>query len=303
MELVVAARGSKLSLKQVEIAMQSLAEKLPGLQYRVLVVKTRGDRVQDRPLYAIGGKGLFEKEVNLAVLRGEADIAVHSMKDLPGEIDERLEIVYLPPRGPVNEALVPRQGLPAPRDLSGLGGRVGTSSVRRKALLLHYSSNIAVEPIRGNLDTRLRKLDSGLYDYIVVAEAGLRRLGVERPYTRLPVDQFPPAPGQGLIAVVARRDSPLAERLKRLVDPATKAMAVAERSFLRHASAGCHVPLGGVALPTGTGLLKIIAVVLSPDGSKAAWIKLKGDMEKAEGLGAEAGEIAYTLSQRLLAQQ
>ena len=95
----------------------------------------------------------------------------------------------------------------------------------------------------------------------------------------------------------------MAERLKRLVDPATKAMAVAERSFLRHASAGCHVPLGGVALPTGTGLLKIIAVVLSPDGSKAAWIKLKGDMEKAEGLGAEAGEIAYTLSQRLLAQQ
>ncbi len=304
MELVVAARGSKLSLRQVEIAMENISSRIPGLRYRVLVVKTRGDIVRDKPLPLIGGKGLFEKEVNKAVIDGRADIAVHSLKDLPSEIDPRLEIVYAPPRGPVNEALVPREGLavdlskPLPRLVAERV--VGTSSVRREALLRYYSGSVTVKPIRGNLDTRLSKLDRGDYDFIVVAEAGLARLGVKRRYKKLPVEEFPPAPGQGIIAVVALRDTALAEKLSSLVDPVTKAMLVAERAFLSTASAGCHVPLGGVALPAGTGRLVFTGAVLSPDGSRAVWIKLRRDLEQAEALGREAGEIAYSVSDRLL---
>ena len=305
MELVVAARGSKLSLKQVEIAMQHLSSRIQGLKYRVLVVKTRGDRIRDKPLYSIGGKGLFEKEVNMAVLDGRADIAVHSMKDLPSEISPELEIAYIPPRDSPREALVPKNTAsiePGTRELGALvdGETIGTSSVRRAALLHYYSKTARVKPIRGNLDTRLKKLDRGDYDYIVVAEAGLQRLGVERPYIPLNPKTFPPAPGQGFIAVVAPRDSLLARAFSKLVDPVTRATATAERAFLATARAGCHVPLGGVALAQGTGLLRFIGVVLSPDGSKAVWIDLKKDLERAEELGREAGEIAYSVYDKIL---
>jgi len=257
--------------------------------------------VRDKPLYSIGRKGLFEKEVNKAVLDGLADVAVHSLKDLPSDIDPRLEIVYVPPRGSPHEALVPRAGLEPPVSISLIdGGVVGTSSVRRQALLTYYNKNLKVKPIRGNLDTRLRKLDEGGYDYIVVAEVGLERLGVKRPYTRLPLEAFPPAPGQGFIAVVAPRDSRITSELKRLVDRRTWAMVIAERVFLRVAQAGCHVPLGGVSIEYGSDMLKFIGVVLSKDGARAVWFRLSDSLDRAEALGRRAGELAYSLSDRVL---
>lgn len=301
LRLKVASRGSKLSLKQVEIAMSWIRRAIPNLTYEVVIVKTKGDIVTDKPLYAIGSKGLFEKEVNKAILEGKADIAVHSMKDLPSDIDPRLEIVYIPPRDSPNEALVPARGRkPLPLKDIPKGSIIGTSSVRRRALILHYNPSLNIKVIRGNLDTRLRKLDNEAYDYIVVAEAGLKRLNINRPYYRLPLEEFPPAPCQGLIAVVGLADSKIAMKLKSLIDKTTWAVAIAERSLLRHANAGCHVPLGGVAQPYGTGMLRILAVVLSYDGSKAAWIKLKGDMERAEELGKQAGEIIYSIYDKLI---
>jgi hydroxymethylbilane synthase len=296
----VATRGSRLSLIQVEIALGELRKHVK-LDYELVIVKTKGDLVQDKPLHMIGGKGLFEKEVNKAVLRGDADIAVHSAKDLPSAIDPRLEIVYVPPRGTPNDALVARNGRPLDH-IAKLppGSVVGTSSVRRRALILHYNPSLRVETLRGNVDTRVRKLMSGLYDYAVMAAVGLERLGLKVPYKLLPLDEFPPAPGQGIIAVVAPHDSPLAKILRSYSDRTTMLMLEAERSFLEYANAGCHVPLGGVSVPTGTGQLTFIAALLSPDGSRGVWIKMKDSIEKARELGRRVGETVSSLYDRIL---
>ncbi len=301
MKLRVATRGSRLSLRQVEIVFEHLRKHLPGLDYEPVIVKTRGDRFQDRALYEIGGKGLFEKEVNLAVLRGEADLAVHSAKDLPSTIDPRLEIVYVPPRDTPNDALVARNDRPL-LDIGELpkGSVVGTSSMRRRALLLHYNPGLRVEVLRGNVDTRVRKLESGMYDYAVMAAAGLERLGLRVKYKLLPVERFPPAPGQGIIAVVAPHDSPLARELKKYSDRLTMAMLEAERSFLEHAHAGCHVPLGGVAVPSGSGQLIFIAALLSPDGRRAVWVKMKDSVENARELGRRVGEIMHSMYDKVV---
>ncbi len=301
MKLRVATRGSRLSLVQVDIVLRELRKHIPGLEFEPVIVRTRGDVVQDKPLHMIGGKGLFEKEVNLAVLRGEADIAVHSAKDIPSAMDPRLEIVYVPPRGTPNDALVARPGRP----LDGVeslppGSVVGTSSVRRRALLLHYNPRLRVETLRGNVDTRVRKLLSGLYDYAVMAAVGLERLGLSVPYRLLPLDKFPPAPGQGIIAVVAPRDSGVARALSRYSHQLTMRMLEAERSFLEHANAGCHVPLGGVSQPVGTGQLAFIAVLLSPDGGRAVWVRMKDDVERARELGRRVGELVASLYDKVL---
>jgi hydroxymethylbilane synthase len=302
MKIRVAARPSPLSIKQVEIAMKFIKSRLPDLEYEIVKVKSKGDVIRDRPIYKIGSKGVFEKEVNLAVLRGEADIAVHSLKDLPSRIDPRLEIVLVPPRGSPYDALVPSRDRKLPQNISSLpsGSVVGTSSVRRSALLLHYNTEIVIKDIRGNVDTRLRKLDRGDYDYIVVAEVALERLGVKRPYYRLSLDEFPPSPGQGFIAVVALSDSEIAKKLRALNDKVNWNVMVAERSFLYHASAGCGTPLGGVAIPYGNGMLKFIGVVLSPDGRKAFWIKMRRELERAEELGREAGELVRSIYDKVV---
>jgi len=288
LRLVVATRGSRLSLEQTRIAMGHISRLLGGLEWEPLIVRTKGDIVRDKPLYEIGVKGIFEKEVNKAVLEGRADLAVHSMKDLPSEIDDELEIVYVPPRGPQNDVLVVR-GLRVARieDLPG-GSRVGTSSVRRRALILYYNREVEVAPIRGNVDTRLGKLERGEYDAIVLAEAGISRLGARVDYTRLSLDYFPPAPGQGMIAVVARRDNPLSRRLKSLIDPETRAMMEAERSFLRHAEIGCHTAVGATSW-VSNGNLFFVAAVLDPEGRGGYWVKMRGDPGKASEVGRRAG--------------
>ena len=293
MKLRVATRGSRLSLIQVEIAMEYARKAIPNLEYETVIVKTRGDVVRDRPLYAIGGKGLFEKEVDRAVLEGRADVAVHSLKDMPSDIHPDLEIVLVPPRGPVNDVLVFRDGarVAGPEALPE-GFRVGTSSLRRRAMLLYANPGLRVEPIRGNVDTRLRKLMEGGYDAIVLAEAGIERIGASVSYYRLPIPPFVPAPGQGVIAVTAIRDSKAARMLRGLSDKWTLAMVEAEREFLRHAGAGCHSAVGGVALRRGNGL-EFVAAVYSLDGSQAHFIRVKGWPEEARKLGRLAGEFVH----------
>lgn len=303
MELRVAARSSALSLKQVELTISYIRKKIPNLSYNIIKVKTKGDIVRERPIYLIGSKGVFEKEVNLAVLRGEADIAVHSLKDLPSEIDSRLEIAFVPPRDSPNDALVPRRGL-EPLKLNKISPNfiVGTSSPRRRALILYHNDSVNIKDIRGNIDTRIKKLDSGLYDFIVVAEAGLVRLNIKRTVERLSLETFPPAPGQGIIAVTALANSKIATILRTLSDKKTWFSMIAERSFLKYSRAGCNTPLGGVAIPYGSDMLKFIGVVLSMDGKKSFWIKIKDDLKKAHDIGRKAGELAYSIYDKVILQ-
>jgi hydroxymethylbilane synthase len=287
MKIRVATRGSKLSLAQTEIALQYIKRVRPDLDFELVIVKTRGDIHQDKPFTAIGGKGLFEKEVNLAVLEGKADIAVHSLKDVPSTINPKLVLGMVPPRDPPYDVLVTRNGVKSIYDLPS-GAVIGTASARRRAMIKHVRPDLQFEILRGNVDTRLRKLDQGLYDAIVVAEAGLLRLKVNRGYWRFPPSILPPAPGQGIIGVYTlynRRE--LLEILEEASHEETMIAARAERAFLAYAGGGCHTPLGGYAW-LEDGLLHFYAAVASPDGSKRVEVHVVGDPDKPTQVGVEA---------------
>ncbi len=284
----VATRGSRLSLIQTELALREIRGVIPDSKFEIIKVKTKGDVIKDKPLYKIGVKGVFEKEVNKKVLDGEADIAVHSMKDIPSELDPELEIVYIPDRGPVNDVLIHRSGEPISIFDLASGSVVGTSSIRRRAQIKFLRDDLIVEDIRGNVDTRVRKLFDGEYDAIVLAEAGIQRLDLNIKYSRLPIKPFTPAPGQGFIAVVAKKDSELASILKNNVSPANWASANAEREFIKAIGAGCRVPIGGTCLYRD-GKLIFIACAISRDGSEAHWIIESSSVNEYKELGRQVG--------------
>ena len=291
--LVVAARGSRLSLEQVRIAMEWLSRRIPGLSYSVLEVTTSGDVQRDKPIYLTGLRGAFEREVDKAVLDGRADVAVHSMKDLPSKLPSGLEIVAVPPRGSRREALVPRRGLePLSPERLPRGSRVAAGSARRRAMILHANPGVEATWIRGNLDTRLRRLDEGRADYLVAAEAGLERLGVSRPWASLPVIPYTPPPGQGLIAVVAPSESSVARLLRGASEPSAWREAVAERVYLERLGGACGRPLGGVALDSGGELVFTVAAY-HPEGRRALWARVRA-RDPGEA-GEEAASIAVEL--------
>ncbi|MEM0339936.1 MAG: hydroxymethylbilane synthase [Acidilobaceae archaeon] len=299
MKLRVATRGSKLSIAQTLLALESIKTVYPELEFEIVTIKTKGDILRDKPLYEIAEVGIFEKEVNQAVLRGEADIAVHSLKDLPSRFSDEMEVVYAPPRDSPHDALVSRRvGVKSPEELPE-GAIVGTSSLRRIAQLRFFNDKLRIENIRGNLDTRLKKLESGAYDAIVVAEAGLLRLKVDVPYIRLPLVPFTPAPGQGIVAVVALKDSPIAKMLKNKADRATWSMMIAERSFVETLRAGCKTAVGAVSLYNENKLL-MISCILAPDGSRGLWFKMKSDASEAEKLGASMAETVKSYMDKVL---
>lgn len=288
MKLRVATRGSKLSLAQTRSALAHLASGLDEpLEYELVIVHTRGDLHQDKPFTMIGGKGVFEKEVNLAVLEGRADIAVHSLKDVPSEVSPGLVLAYTPPRESPYDVLVSRRGGLSLWDLPP-GATIGTSSARRSAFIRAARPDLVIKPLRGNVDTRLRKLREGQYDAIVLAEAGLRRLGVEADYWRFPPDLLPPAPGQGIVAAYAHYTrSDILPKLRMASHRETYILALAERAFLAYAGGGCHTPLGAdFRLEEDT--LVIEAAVASPEGSKVARVRVEGDPERPAQVGVDA---------------
>ncbi|MEM4422332.1 hydroxymethylbilane synthase [Pyrobaculum sp.] len=249
MRLVVATRGSKLSMLQTEELLAQIKAVEPSIEFEIKIVKTTGDEVQDKPLYQIGVKGIFEKEVNLAVLRGEADVAVHSLKDLPSELSPGLVVAGFSKRAPPFDALVSTAGYvleTLPR-----GALVGTSSVRRAEFVKAIRPDVRVEPLRGNVDTRINKILQGKYDAAIMAVAGIYRLYGASPPIKLAVlrpEVLPPPPGQGIVAAVVREaDSWLIDLLKKASDPKASLEAIAEREFLKAVGAGCHVAIGGVA--------------------------------------------------------
>ncbi len=278
---------------QSDIVMRMLRRVEPNIQFEVIIIRTTGDLVQDKPLYAIGTKGIFEKEVNLALLKDEADIAVHSLKDLPSEISPGLVIAGFSPRDPPFDVLVVRNDYPS--DLMALpsGAKVGTSSVRRRAFLLSVRKDISINVIRGNVDTRINKLIRGDYDAVVIAEAGLVRLindmkSLHIRYARIPLDLLPPAPGQGIIAVVTReKDTNLIDLLRKASDPKAMVEALAERAFLRTVGGGCHVPVGGIAIYDGN-YMEFIAGIADINGNRKVIVKIRDSSIDPERLGINA---------------
>jgi len=284
----VGTRGSKLALTQTEGVLSRLREHFPGVHFEVVIIKTKGDKIQDVPLARIGGKGLFVKEIEEALLRGDIDFAVHSLKDVPSELPEGLYLAAFPAREDPRDALVSRVG----GGLADLpqGARVGTSSLRRAAQLRHRRPDLEILPLRGNVDTRLRKLSEGQYEAILLAEAGLRRLGVRVERTPLPVEEFLPAVGQGILAVEAREgDRETASLLATLHHEETALCARAERAFLRRLEGGCQVPLAAHAR-LRNGRLEIRGFIADPEGRRFYRAAREGDPRKAEALGVALAE-------------
>ncbi len=299
--LRLGSRGSQLALFQARLVAERIAA-AGGPACEIVVVKTSGDRVQDRPLSEIGGKRLFVKEIEDALLSGEVDLAVHSSKDMPAVLPEGLDVGAVLEREDPRDALIlgsdPRTGTGVrPHDLSSLAarigsGRIGTGSVRRIAQLRVLFPNASFENVRGNLDTRLRKLDAGEYDLLALAAAGLRRLGfASRISATVPLDACVPAPGQGIIAIEIRSgDAPIRQAVARVSDPDASAALDAERALVTALGGGCQMPIGGVAVPVGQQELELQALVASLDGTRVIRYKKTGLRTAAVALGREVAD-------------
>lgn len=294
MKLTVGTRGSNLSLAQTDRVIQKLKEKIPDLEIEVKVIKTTGDRITHKPLLLIKEKGIFEKDIDKAVLRKEVDFAVHSMKDVPTIQPPKTIIVAVPEREPPYDTLVSRKGLRL-KDLPS-GTIVRTGSPRRTAQLHYVRPDLRAESIRGNVDTRVRKLKQGLYDVLILAEAGLQRLNMQDNITeRLLLEDFTPAPGQGALAVVAREDNKRVNEVLKLVNHwPSMAAVLAERAFVRKIGGGCKVPLGAIA-QVKNGALSLYASVLSPDGKTKIQTSKVGDLTSPEELGLKVAQEILTL--------
>ena len=296
----VGTRGSKLALAQTAIVVRELTNAHPGLEVETVAIKTTGDARPDVPFAAVGTKGMFVKEIEEALLGGDIDFAVHSMKDIPGELSTGLALAATPRRLDPRDALISPFG-----KLASLpeGSRVGTSSLRRQAQLLMARPDIRVQELRGNLDTRLRKLDEGEYDAIVLACAGFERLGTaDRIAERLPVEPFIPAPGQGVLALEIReKDDAIRTVLEPLNDAETSSAVEAERAFQAALGAGCTVPVGAHAIVDGEEI-RFIAMIAVPDGADSVRLESVGSIHSAAELGRGAAEeLLQRGGQRLLA--
>jgi hydroxymethylbilane synthase len=285
----IGTRGSALALQQTQIVVDHLKAAWPDMTVDVIEIRTTGDRIQEVPLAKIGDKGLFVKEIEEALLDGRIDWAVHSVKDLPSELPKGLSVSMLAARSDPRDALVARAGL----TLSTLPEKavIGTSSVRRRAQLLHWRPDLAIVSLRGNVDTRLRKLETEGLDGIIVAAAGLLRLGWEaRISDILPPEICMPAVGQGALGVEMRRDDRESQALfQPLTSPATQATVTAERSFLAHLQGGCQVPIAAWAT-ADAGQLRLRGMISDVDGLILLRGERWGVLDAPERLGEDLAE-------------
>lgn len=294
----IATRASRLALWQADHVAGLIRSAAPGCSVEIVHISTLGDRDQSEPLQAFGGFGVFTREVQKAVLDQRADIAVHSLKDLPTEVTPGLCLAAVPERADVADALVLPASSSGDFDLHSLPqqARVGTGSLRRQAQLLHVRPDFQLREVRGNVETRLRKLDEGEYDALVLAAAGLTRLGLQNRISRLIV---PPvmfsAVGQGALGIECRdTDLALREILSKIDDPATHSAVTAERALLAELRAGCHAPVGVITRAEGEELI-LEGVVLSPDGRQ----RLHAIGKRVE---AEALELGVSVANELRVQ-
>jgi len=275
----IGTRGSKLALWQANWVQSQLQKQYPETSIQIVIIKTKGDKILDVPLAKVGGKGLFVKEIEDALLDGRIDLAVHSMKDIP----EGLTIGAIPIRENSQDVLVSNKG-----SLSEMskGARIGTSSLRRAAQLLGARPDIQIEPLRGNLDTRLRKLDAGNMDAIVLAAAGMRRLGLAHRISEyLSTDVMLPAAGQGALCIEIRKDDPeTAALIGSLDDAETRAVVLGERAFLHRLGGSCQVPIAALGQMIN-GQYTLRGLVAEPDGSRVLQSELSGPVADCQKIG------------------
>ncbi len=287
--IVIATRKSPLALAQARWVAQRLQAHQPGLEVELKKIVTQGDKILDVALAQVGGKGLFVKEIEEALLRGEADLAVHSMKDVPAELPPGLVIAGVSQREDVRDALVSRKGL----GLAQLpqGARLGTSSLRRGAQLAALRPDFEIISIRGNVQTRLRKMEELDLDAVILASAGLSRLGLAELITeRIPVHTLLPAVGQGALGLECREDDQDTRRLVLgISDPAAAAAVEAERAFLARLEGGCQVPIAGYAVVEGADLA-FSGLVASLDGKRVIRGQGRAKREQAANLGRQVAE-------------
>jgi len=289
LKVILGTRGSKLALVQA----RHVAEKLraAGLDMEVRVIKTTSDHLPETPLSVIDRRDVFTRQLDEALLSDEVDLAVHSLKDVPTELPEGIELLAFTERHDPMDALVSESRY----DVDGLpqGAMVATSSLRRRAQLLHRRPDLRISEIRGNVDTRVRKLRAGEADALVLARAGLQRLELDAPHTVMPPDVMLPAVGQGALTVASRENSPLRETVREVLNhPPTERAVRAERTMLRTLEGGCRVPVGALGAAEDGGV-RLRGIVASPDGAL---------VYRGEAMGEDPDEVGERLARDLLEQ-
>lgn len=284
----IGTRGSALALAQADWVKNRIKEKHAGINVETIIIKTAGDRFLDVPIKSMGGKGIFVKEIEDALVRREIDVAVHSLKDLPTEVTSALTLAVIPQREDARDACVCADGLPL--KILRPGARVGTGSLRRRAQILHYRRDLDVVPIRGNIDTRLRKLDHREVDCLILAVAGLKRIGKESRISEyLEPEICLGAVAQGALGLETRAGDSLNEVFSFLHDSVTACEVSAERAFLRRLGGGCHLPVGARARVHGTELC-LAAMIADPDGMSLIRGELSAPSHQSERLGMALAE-------------
>ncbi|QLH04336.1 hydroxymethylbilane synthase [Nitrosopumilus oxyclinae] len=286
MKYIVGARGSQLSVAQTNWVISELKKVNPDCEYEIKPITTKGD-TDTRPLFTIDQKGIFEKEVDRAVALKEVDFAVHSLKDVPSELDENLTLASIPKREVVNDVFISSDG----STLENIkeGSVIGTSSLRRAVQVSRKRSDVIVKPIRGNIETRIKKVSGGNYDAIVLAQAGISRIGADVKYSPLSIEDFSPSPGQGAIAIVARADdAQTILMLKKIEDPDSRLEIEAERSLSDYVDSGCRFPLGAYAKSNGSEMTLSVSA-FSVDGKQSLFVNKTGKKDDPASLGKSAG--------------
>jgi len=294
MILTVGTRGSKLALAQTEKFVQELKMLCPNVEFKIRTIKTLGDRENTQPLFTIDTQGIFEKEIDQALIREEVDFAVSSLKDVPTVETEGIVIATVPKRASTHDVLISKDNLP----LKALpkGAIIGTGSLRRLAQVKFLRQDLEVVPIRGNLDTRIEKAKNGDFDGIIVAEAGLQRMGLESLITeRFSLEDFPPAPAQGALAIVTRKNDTKTQQLLQIMEhPQTRAEVTAERSLMLQLGGGCRVPIGAIGRAC-ENYLSLQGFMYTLDGKNRI-------SASAESTLSESEEIGKKVAKKLIAQ-
>ncbi|MCR5027246.1 MAG: hydroxymethylbilane synthase [Methanobrevibacter sp.] len=284
--MIVGTRGSQLALAQTKQVCQDLSA-ITGEKIDLEIIKTKGDKITTSQLYNMDSKGLFTKELDIALLEEEVDFTVHSFKDLPTELDEDLEIVAVPKRESPREVLVSEKTW----EELGSGSKLGTSSLRREAFCNHYEKDFELKPIRGNIETRINKVYESDLDATIMAEAGLKRLGLtEHIKTIFPVDYITPPAGQGALAIITRKDSDKKEIISKLNDFTSMQGVFAEKKVLEELGVGCQWPIGSIAQMTNKKF-NIYSILLTKEGEILNEQTETGSIRNAVELGAKIGRV------------
>ncbi len=287
MTFLVGTRGSNLSLAQTNWVISELQKQNPSSEFEIKTITTKGD-TDTRALFTIDQKGIFEKEIDKAVAEKQIDFAVHSLKDVPSDISKSLTIACVPKRESANDVLITKDG--SNLKTIQLSAVVGTSSLRRAVQVSRIRPDVVVKPVRGNIETRINKVIDGKFDAIILAEAGISRLGLDVKHSVLSTKDFPPSPGQGALAIVCRADDDKTiSMLKKIEDKKSRIEIEAERALSDYVESGCRFPVGALAI-ANSGMLKLTVSAYSVDGKISIKLEKTGDVDNPKNLGQELGK-------------